>query len=82
LAGLDDALVELDALKLEKELLALEPAAIAAKVMARFDNAVTRDDDRNRVDVVGLSDGTHGAGGADVLRNAAVCTNMAPGDSP
>jgi hypothetical protein len=72
--------MEVDALELEQELLAFDAAAVASQTMARFDDPVTGNDNGNRVDVVGLTNGAHRSRCLDLLGDAAVRPHLAPGN--
>ena len=68
-------------LELEQELLALQPAGVAGEGAVGADDAVARDDDRDRVAAVGQADRARGGvGAAEAVRDLAVRRGLAVAD--
>ena len=80
LPRLHDALVEAYAFDLEQPLLAFDAAAVAAKMVPGLDDAMARDNDRDRIDVIGLAHRAHRPRRVDLLGHASVGAHLAPGD--
>src|SRR5215207_10009892 len=64
----------------EQRPLALEPAAVADERAVGADDAVARDDDRDRVAAVGETDRAHGARVAELVGERTVGRRLAVGD--
>src|SRR5205823_13493198 len=64
-------------LVIEQPRFALEAAAVAGQRSGRSDDAVTRDDDRDRIRAVGGAHRARGVGRSDFFRDCAVAARLA-----
>ena len=70
----------LAALEIEQRLFDRQPAAVAGERSVAADDAVTRNDDRDRIGSVGETDGAHRFGIADAPRELSVAGGLAVRD--